>query len=297
MTVLRSTQNEAEVLAGYDPTLRSTQNEAEVLAGYDPKLRSTQNLAEVLVGYDVTLRSSQVFAEVLHKVKLNIFLPDEDISVGNWTPTPIFDIIDEDDASCVESELTPSNDIFEVGLADIPDFDSNQDLQLRVKFGKVDSVGDYSSDGDIIDLTIDVREGNSTISTFLFEDVSGEEAATTLVVPAVGKAVIQDANKLSVRVNANTSSVVSPRACNFCFLNAETSEPTVLLEPPIVTFDGSGVSYNGNAVINYSGPQGTEDVGWKSHPPYINIDGSVPDYGNTLANRFKNTRYYRGDSS
>ena len=71
-------------------------------------LRVSQAPLEVLYSSDSSIRVTQSVLQVLYKTELNVFAPTGDISVGNWTPTPIFQQIDADDANSVVTETTPS---------------------------------------------------------------------------------------------------------------------------------------------------------------------------------------------
>jgi hypothetical protein len=267
-------------------------------------LRVSQAPLEVLYSSDSSIRVTQSVLQVLYKTEVNVFAPTSDISVGNWTPTPIFQQIDADDANCVVSETSPSNDQFEVGLAEVDGYDSGQTFQLRTIYAKVDPFSGNSpaDDGDTIDITIEVREGNSTLETFTINDIQGNEPVNVLEVSAAGKGSIQNPANLSVRVTANASTVIGGldgRACEVCFLVSETTGASELAEEsnsPLLSIDGTGVNNGGESCINYPSILGEKGVGWESVASIFPNSGDPTTYGNILGNRLRSFRYYGGDN-
>lgn len=282
MTVLRTTQVVTEVpFTPIDPNLRITQNVIEVpFTPITPaKFRNTQNVAEVV-----------------YKLKNNSSPPDEDLSVGSWTPTPIYSIINKDDGSSVYSALTPSNDQFEVGIQDITNYDSNQDLKVKVKFSKVDLSNNDADDGDEINLIIDLREDNTTRETWVIEDIKGQEFTLTLYVDQTIKDLIQDATKLSLRVTADTIVIDAP---NFRKIKLEylvvqsTTESTVTTDIMPVLFKPF-VKTSASGITKLQNPGGEINKAWQP------IDGETTSDIDTIntknSNRFNKSRYYTGDS-
>lgn len=301
---LRTSQVVTEALYQNDqPFLRTSQVVGEALYQNNQSfLRISQLVGEALYqNNDAFIRSTQSFMQVLYKRELNLFVPTSDISVGNWTPTPIFEQIDADDANCVVSEQRPANDQFEVGLSNIEGYDSSQLLQLRIIYGKVNSLDQPVDDGDTIDLTVEIREGNSTLETFTANDIRGSEPVTVLEVTPAGKGAIQNPSNLSVRVTANASTIdgSNTRACEICFLVAETTSPSVEQAQAATaaqSIDGSGVYDQGAVIVNYQNVGGQENIGWAKYP-VVAITGDINAYGLSLGGRLRSQRYYGGDGS
>lgn len=305
MTAARTSQIVGETLFEAESNLRSSQIVGETLFDVESNLRSSQVAGEVLFNQISELRTSSSVLEVIYLKEYNFFVPDEDLSTGNWSPTAIYSGIDSDDSNVVTSDLTPSNDTFEVGLEDINNFDASQDLIIVARIAKVDSGGTPQNDGDTIDATIDLREdGTTTVFTSTLNDVQGDEGLLNLIVESSGKDAITNPNGLSLRVNANASVAVggNERALEVAFLNIKASSepaPAAPAEPAasgaIVGIDGTGVDYGGIVYVNYQNVGGEEDVGWAKYPDF-GISGDINAIDNLLNNRLRSHRYYGGDN-
>ena len=113
MTAARTSQIVGETLFEAESNLRSSQIVGETLFDVESNLRSSQVAGEVLFNEMSELRTSSSVLEVIYLKEYNFFVPDEDLSTGNWSPTAIYSGIDSDDSNVVTSDLTPSNDTFE----------------------------------------------------------------------------------------------------------------------------------------------------------------------------------------
>lgn len=136
-------------------------------------------------------------------VTYQILTPDADLADGGWTThlggTVLYAVIDEavvDDADFIRSSDNPSSDVCEVALSN-PTGNVGEEVIVEYRYGKVGSAQ--------IDLTVDLREGTTTIATWTHTNVSATltTASQTLTAPQV--ASITDYNALSLRFSANSS--------------------------------------------------------------------------------------------
>lgn len=246
-------------------------------------------------GADGRLRFDQVVAHVAYNVIGNEVKPDRDIDNDGWTPGPIFEVIDDDDGNCVSSPVNPSNNYFEVGIGELVDFDKDKPVVVRYSFSKVDTVGTPASDGNTLDLTVEIKEGSTSIETFTYTDVKGYEATQIVRLSGVGKNKITDPTKLSVRVTANTSvSGVADRRIRFCFLRLGTNNDALVRA--IENIDGTGQVRNRGAYVNLQGNRGVKGEDWEKDDSIQKI-GPDTAVDTVIARRFSRFNYYSGDIS
>lgn len=241
------------------------------------------------------LRFDQVFASIVYNIAGNEVRPDRDITNDGWTPEPIFEVIDEDDDNCVLSPVNPSNSSFEVGIGELIDFDKDKPVIIRFNFIKVTTGEAPASDGNTIDLTVEVKEGGTNIETFTYTNVSGYEPAQVVRLTGTGKDKITDPTKLSVKVTANTSVTgVADRQIKFCFLRFGTNKDAVVRA--IENIDGSGQVRNKGAYVNLQGNRGLRGEDWEkeSSREKVSPDTTVDS---VIATRFGRYNYYSGDVS
>lgn len=126
--------------------------------------------------------------------------PDSDVAVGLWTPTPLYQQIDEvtpSDVDYIESAKNPVSDTCEVGLSDVEDPEVSTGHIVRYRYKK-DAAG-----GNVIDLTVKLMQGAVEIASWTHNDIGDSivQAEQTLTGPQADS--ITDYTDLRIQFIAN----------------------------------------------------------------------------------------------
>jgi hypothetical protein len=126
--------------------------------------------------------------------------PSSDISVGTWTPTPLYQQIDEvtpSDADYIQSALNPANDTCEVKLSAVEDPQGNTGHKVRYRYKK------DASGGNQVDLTVKLMCAAVEIASWTHTDIPETitPAEQTLTGPQAD--AITDYSNLRLRFIAN----------------------------------------------------------------------------------------------
>lgn len=126
--------------------------------------------------------------------------PDSDVTIGTWTPTPLYQQIDEvtpSDVDYIESAKNPVNDTCEVDLSDVEDPEVSTGHVIRYRYKK-DATG-----GNIIDLIVRLMQGAVEIASWTHNDIGDTivQAEQTLTGPQADS--ITDYTDLRLRFIAN----------------------------------------------------------------------------------------------
>lgn len=126
--------------------------------------------------------------------------PDSDITIGTWTPTPLYEQIDEvtpSDADYIESAKNPANDTSEVGLSNVEDPEVSTGHIVRYRYKK------DAAAGTVIDLTVKLMQGAVEIASWTHNDIGDTivQAEQTLTGPQADS--ITDYTDLRLRFIAN----------------------------------------------------------------------------------------------
>lgn len=98
--------------------------------------------------------------------------PDSDVLTGNWTPTPLYEEINEvtaSDTDYIRSEDNPSNDLCEMGLSDLTDPVSSSGHIIRYRYQKGETGGGQPAN---IDVTVRLLDGASEIWSVTHSDIA-----------------------------------------------------------------------------------------------------------------------------
>lgn len=136
--------------------------------------------------------------------------PDNDDSIGAWTDqasgtTNIYTTIDETSASdsdYVRSENNPSTSAYQAGLSAVTDPVSSSGHVLRYRYQKGESGG--GSPGTI-DVTIDLRQGTTTIASQTHNGISTTVTAGSITLTGGEADSITDYSNLNILITANKS--------------------------------------------------------------------------------------------
>jgi len=126
--------------------------------------------------------------------------PDSDVTVGGWTPTPLYEKIDEatpSDADYIESATNPTSDLCEVGLSNVEDPEVSTGHVVRYRYAK------NASGGNVIDLTVKLMQGAAEIASWTHNDISDTVTQAEQTLTGVQADAITDYTDLRLRFIAN----------------------------------------------------------------------------------------------
>ena len=126
--------------------------------------------------------------------------PDSDVSAGGWTPTPIYEELDEpspDDSSEVTSGAGGFNVTFEVGLAELA-WPKPGQQQLIVRLKRTETGGPPNDPP----VRVELKQASSVIAQRTFTPTTSYQNFTVTLTDAE-KLLITDYTNLSVQVTYN----------------------------------------------------------------------------------------------
>jgi hypothetical protein len=131
--------------------------------------------------------------------------PDADDTTGTWTNElgglPLYPSVDEappaNDSDYIQSATAPSADVCRLRLAN-PSATLLPPAKLRVRYQR-------SGSGSLIDLTVRLKQGTSTIATRTFPDIPTSLTTSTITLTGGEYSSITDFNDLFVELQADAA--------------------------------------------------------------------------------------------
>jgi|CXWL01.1.fsa_nt_gi hypothetical protein len=151
--------------------------------------------------------------------------PDADIEISGWIPHPLFSRINEmvADTASVRSIINPHGDDFTVSLSDVMDPLSSTNHIVRYVYDK-DLGADHRS--KIINLTVDLKQGSTIISSKTHFDISGDPAPGSFTLTTSEADEITDYSDLRLTFTVTTGAGSGERLAKIKW--AELEVPAVL---------------------------------------------------------------------
>jgi len=147
--------------------------------------------------------------------------PNNDVSVGVWTPTPLWQQIDEvtfSDADKIDSGNNPVNETCEVGLSDVTDPAASTGHVVRYRYGK------GAAGAKQIDLTVDLVQGTSVLATWSHTAISSSKVTAAQTLSGAQADSITNYADLRLRFTANGVGGGSPASATVTWAELEVPD-------------------------------------------------------------------------
>lgn len=167
--------------------------------------------------------------------------PVHDILVEDWTPTPVYEqlneVVPDDEETEVTSGNNPRGDAFEVGLSHLEDPAHYQDHVLRYRVKKT---GPRTTSA-----TISLYQGEILIATGTQEDITEEYTTYSLELSEVQASSMTDYTDLVVRLTADAPPPTGVTRVSVTWVELEIPDPEPspeILSVNVVDQDGQSVA-------------------------------------------------------
>jgi RHS repeat-associated protein len=195
---------------------------------------------------------------------------------GTWTGT--YTDMDETTASDTDFIASPSNPVsgtyYEATLGDIAGPASVSDVTVRYRYAK------SANGGKQIDLTVELRQGNTVIATASHSNISGSWTAGSITLTATQRAAITNWSDLRLRFSPTTSGNGSARTAQISWAEVEVTG---------YANAGSDDTYSYDQLYRLTGTSGTGGSHTYTYDPVGNrlsyVAGSTTNYTYDRADR------------
>ena len=187
--------------------------------------------------------------------------PDTDITTTGWTPTPLWEELNEQDPDNATTEITtadnPTNTVFEVAFSSITDPQTSSGHYVRYRM--------YKTGGKTCTATAELYQGGTAIHSDAAQTLTGTYATYSFNLSGAEADSITDYSDLRIRVTANCTGGGAGSQVRATWAEFEAPEPPPTSPPSVTTQDATNIqtySATGNGEITSTGSSTVTERGF-----------------------------------